>query len=133
MKPYCTMNLSLQSDSSECVVVEIHLVKVNKVNLTQEEIQSGAERFEIQCRSTIRSDLQDQSWDIETNKVQDLKLENGLVDVAHWCLKYELEQNYAFVSSSPEQKYDPNALTLTFPVMMNRRLLFCAPIQVPYV
>ena len=117
----------------EVVVYLIHLVKVNKMNLTKEEIQNNIERFEIQCRGTLRSALQEQSWDILTGKVQDLKLENGLVDVAHWCLKYELEQNYASVSSSLFATTDSYKEGIVFVWMTMILTHFGVVMQVPYV
>ena len=48
----------------EVIVYLLHLVKVNQQNLTPKELEDGIERFEIECRRTIRGDLKDNDWEI---------------------------------------------------------------------
>ena len=102
-------------DKKEVVLYLIHLVKVNERNLTQKERDENVERFEIQCRCTMRGALKEDEWDI-SGKEQDLNLNHGLVDVAHWCLKYELEKNYEYDLYSSNCKQFMEALCKAFKI-----------------
>ena len=49
------------------------------------------EEMEIESRAVFRKELDDKGWVYKYEREQDLKLENGLTDIAHWCLKYEMK------------------------------------------
>eukprot|EP01084_Bolivina_argentea_P096868 174128_1 len=74
----------------------IHLRKLPKQYESEEDKKENKETIEIECRPILAYDLERDGWDCKSYKSQDLKLEHGLIDVAHWCLKYEMEHNYEY-------------------------------------
>ena len=76
----------------------IHLIKSDP---DPEEIQGKGkdnidEEMEIECRMVTRQQLDDNGYEYERYAVQDLKLSTGLTDIGHWCLKYEMINDYKY-------------------------------------
>ncbi len=66
----------------------IHLRKLPKEYQSSEEQKLNKEQIEIECRPVLRHSLDRDKWNYETCKDQNLELSHGLIDIAHWCLKY---------------------------------------------
>jgi len=74
----------------------VHLKKLPPEFLSEEAKQQKRDEIEIECRAVTRSTLQHDQWDYKSCKEQELRLEHGLRDIAHWCLKYEMAQKYQY-------------------------------------
>eukprot|EP00483_Globobulimina_turgida_P006821 UN06833 len=72
----------------------IHLRKLSPEYQSEEEKKENMEQIEIECRPILKHSLDRNKWDYY--KEQNLDLKHGLVDIAHWCLKYEMEHDYKY-------------------------------------
>eukprot|EP01084_Bolivina_argentea_P168904 292821_1 len=83
------------SDSS---VMMIHLTKLNDKYKDDEEKKTNKDRIEIECKPIFKDYLvNNKKWKYDYEE-QDLELENGLLDIAHWCLKYEIDNKYQYTA-----------------------------------
>eukprot|EP01084_Bolivina_argentea_P134464 237174_1 len=76
-------------------VMLMHLTKVPDKYKDENEKKEGKERIEIQCRPINKYQLERDEWKYDY-EIQDLKVEHGLIDIAHWSLKYEMDNNYEY-------------------------------------
>ena len=86
-------NFGEQSDDRGYI---IHLIKLAKEFQTKQMIEQNKEEMEIECRSLLRKELDDNGWEYNKYDVQDLNLKNGLTSIGHWCLKYEMKNGYKY-------------------------------------
>eukprot|EP01084_Bolivina_argentea_P088015 158893_1 len=69
----------------------IHLRKLPKEYQSDDEKKQNLDQIEIECKPILRHNLDKDEWNYKNYKDQNLTLKNGLIDIAHWCLKYEME------------------------------------------
>ena len=82
----------------------IHLKKLPREYVQSDEAkgQGMGEQIEIECRSALIGDLKREKWNLTECKEQALNVQHGVVDIAHWCLKYEMLHRYEY------RKYSSN-------------------------
>ena len=73
----------------------VHLIKSEQDGSSNND--QKIEEMEIECRMVTRLQLDKSGYSYEKYKAQDLKLSNGLTDIAHWCLKYEMMKEFKYV------------------------------------
>eukprot|EP01084_Bolivina_argentea_P255401 429557_1 len=58
--------------------------------------KGGQKKYKIQmkCEPTTPYDLKRYKWKYSQTHQENLNLEHGLIDIVHWCLKYEIDNNY---------------------------------------
>merc|ERR1712013_427365 len=87
----------------------IHLKKLPK-----QYAQSGDDEIEIECRNTLIHDLRREKWNLTECTEQALNVQRGVVDIAHWCLKYEMQRRYEYGTYSSNCRQFMSALCQAF-------------------
>ena len=91
----------------------IHLKKLPK-QFSSPEILDDSEQIEIECRSALIGGLKRENWMLEECKEQALNVQHGVVDIAHWCLKYEMQRRYEYNTYSSNCRQFMGALCKAF-------------------
>eukprot|EP01084_Bolivina_argentea_P134463 237172_1 len=74
----------------------IHLTKNEYEEKNEDEkIDLNGLEIEITCKPMNKTLLDNDNWDYSW-KEQELILESGLIDIAHWTLKYEMDNKYEY-------------------------------------
>ena len=98
------------------LTVELYLLKLALKYLSEEQRKHKTEQIEIECRPINKSQLDKEKWKYDKFAIQEVNLDTGLLDIAHWCLKYEIKHEYKYDKYSTNCKLVMMALCAAFKI-----------------